>query len=675
MDKRHSEGRLSFVFDSENQAFLAPDPVSPHPDSTSNIPTTTHRSLGKPKPGKALRRSIVHTEKRDSSFIDDEDAKLVMESLLSSKGTPPARLPPEREDSDAESDTSLFEDAGAFDRSGWTAPVSSPGIGDSQADASIAAHARLVARYEGGTSVPASSPNKVMTPSQFEHYRQQQELRRTNSDASKSDDCVDSEFDEEDEAENNREAEKQRRKQEAHMSVYRQQMMKVTGQQASAPSLRPPMEVTNNSTPNLGTHSPKQGSKSGSGKSSEGDEDDEVPLAILAAHGFPNRNRPPNHLGSSKSIPNLRASFQPHMSSGIVPADHDPSSRGSLPVFARNLPRDPYFGASLVNNSNRESLALGGGSHPGGPPPNLPPGGLVGVIASEERARAIRRGSPNAHGSYEPQLGMPGTKPHFNPYPSMPTNVQGVSGPQYGPSPSENTQIQLSQQMTQMMHTQMQWMQQMMQMQGMQGAPQLQIPRGFPPSSLANADVRPVSMPSGPALGMGPAGPRTDQRTLSMLDPNIPSRWNSLQMPYNPADGNRPGTPSGQGYPPSIAPSERSNIGMAPRYRPVSTIQQEQRSNTLQSASRPWGDENRKSISIASQSQFNLEKMTPPPTVTIRPVSSSGKGLGPLDKGFDDEADDDEGWAEMMKKRQQKKDGWKAKRATTALGDLMNAVH
>lgn len=85
---------------------------------------------------------------------------------------------------------------------------------------------------------------------------------------------------------------------------------------------------------------------------------------------------------------------------------------------------------------------------------------------------------------------------------------------------------------------------------------------------------------------------------------------------------------------------------------------------------KPWSDENRRPVSIASQSQLHLEKMTPMPTVTIHPIfTSDGRQL-------DEEADDDEGWAEMMKKRERKKHGWNAKKATSPpLGDMMNAVH
>lgn len=687
-DHRRSESRLLGGFDSEHEAA---QPVSPQSDLAPNskpriVPTTSHRSLERPvsKPRGTLRRSFVHTDNRRSSLVEDEDAKLVLQSLLSKREVTSEPLPPSKEDSDSESDTSLFGNTTTLDRPAQREPVAMPAprhapeMDEGQAGASIAAHARLAEQYERRAPL---STNKVMTPSQFEHYRQQQELRRSNSDASKSDDSAVSEFDEEDEAEKNREAERQRRKQEAHLSVYRQQMMKVTGQQSPGPSLRPEVEGTSN-TPNPGVRAPNQGSNSGGGKNSEGDDDDDVPLAILAAHGFPNKSRPPSQLGVSKSTSNLRASYQPAVPSpGQMPGEQGQNNRGSLPVFARNLPRDPYFGASLVNPANRESLAFGGGSSPqGSPSPGLPPGGLVGVIASEERARANRRNGPNAPGPYEHQVGMAGMNHYSSPYPAMAPNLPGMPVLHNGLSPMENTHMQLSQQMTQLMQTQMQWMQQMMHMQGMpgvpgtQGTPQSQMSRGFP-SPPANADMRPKSLPSSPALNAGPMGPRADQRTLSMLDPNM-SRWRNPQPPQaGPAHGNRPDSPSGRGYATSIAPSERSNVGMAPRYRPVSIMPQEQYPNAFLPVSKPWGDANRRSVSMASPSHFQLDKINTAPTVTVRAVSPGDGRLATSEPKLDDEADDDEGWAEMMRKRERKKDDWKTKRATSALGNLVNVAH
>jgi hypothetical protein len=537
-----------------------------------------------------------------------------------------------------------------------------------------------------------------MTPSQFEHYRQQQELRRSNSDATKSDEESEhEEFDnDEDEVEKQRAAERQRRKQEAHLSLYRQQMQKVTGQQASSPMLRPEMASASSSTPNLPNRLSNPGEKSSSGKSSNEEDDEEIPLGILAAHGFPNRNRPPTRLANVSSHPNLRASMHPYSSSSTSLAGADAGNRGSLPVFARNLPQDPYFGARIVNQTNRESLAFGGGSgsvYGGASSPVPPPGGLVGVIANEERNRAARRagGSPNHLAMYEQmQMGMgnPGGVPR--PYSMM--------GPQ-PMTPNEQAQLNLSNQMQNMMQMQMQWMGQMMQMQGMQGMPGTppmmagamppQMMGGMPmqggpmgPPSMSghpmagspsvmglNPNLRPMSM-QGPPGAMAPNFEQ--QRTLSMLDPNIAARRGS-PLPHLP--GGPPFRPNTGGYAASIAPSERSNAGLASRYRPVSVMGGEPAPG-VSAVHKGWNDENNHQSSLSvTQSHMGLPKSSSLATVTVRPVSRTSQSPAGRKPSALDDDNDDEGWADMMKKRDKKKSGWKLKRGTSSLGDLLSAVH
>lgn len=662
---------------------------SPSPNHLSEAATTSHRSLERPLKDRTdrsgLRRSGVYSPSGDGLPFDDEDAKLVRQSLMWSKETSPW----------AEGATT----GGSYMDKGKSAVYSAPANPEpdnmfqyrrspppaERADPAIAANARLAARYAERLPKSTSPGNKVMTPSQFEHYRQQQELRRSNSNASKSEAESDHDDfdDEEDEVEKQRETERQRRKQEAHLSVYRQQMMKITGQQVPMHSVRPVMTGASNSTPNLlPSRLSVMGDKSNSGKSSE-EEDDDVPLGILAAHGFPGQNRPPTRLNNVSSNPNLRASMQPPYisSSSSVSGAENGGNRGSLPPFARNLPQDPYYGAGLVNNANRESLAFGGGSgsvHGGSPSPAPTPGGLVGVIANEERQRAMRRGSPNTQAMHN-MGSVP--RPHSM-MPQMP-------GPPAPVTPGEQASIQLSQQMTNMMQMQMQWMQQMMQMQGGQGQAMMQgmpmppmmmpggpmpmppmgSPSGGPPSLNGNSNMRPMSMPAGSMLNVpSSAMPHPDQRTMSMLDPNISTRRTGSPMPNLSGNAFRPQT----GYAPSIAPSERSNAGMAPRYRPVSVVPPETSYST--SSANKWGDENQPPSVLNSQSH-NLPK-SHLANVSVRPVSQNsrqGGGLG--HKAASDDEDDDEAWADMMKKRDTKKTNWKMKRGTSSFGDLLSAVH
>ena len=520
----------------------------------------TAASPGKAAPSDDLaRKSVLWAEQRDSSPVEDADAQMVRQSLFLTK-----------------------ENTGDSEQPLFGSPKEKTAAEPAEIDDSI----RVAAKKE------EKSPQrtKVMTPSQFEHYRQQKELKASESDASDSGDDLDSEsdFDQEDEAERSRLAEKQRRKQEAHLTVYRQQMMKMTGRQ-SPPllSLRPdgsPMTNLAPPSPNLGPRT---------GKDTEGDEDEEIPLGILAAHGFPNKNRPPTRLASPASIPNLRASFQPpFVQQQQQQQQQQPND--SLPAFARNLPRDPYFGASLVNLPNRESLAFGGGSPVNNAAPH--PSGLVGVIATEERARATRRADTNTPPN-APSLGVP------RPYTMS------------APSSTDQAQVQLSQQMTNMMQVQMQMMQHLMYMQGGQST-----------ASLPLTTQRPTSQ-----------SPQLHNRSMSTLNPS------TMQVAPD--------------YAPSIAPSERSNIGLAPRYRPVSTVPAEHTATKRNTG-----------MTTAPLGQRPLEKTNT--NTMVRPRMSYVKHAG----GSDDENDDDAAWAEMMRKREKKKTNWKLKRGTTT-GDLLGNPH
>jgi hypothetical protein len=537
------------------------------------------------------------------------------------------------------------------------------------ANSSLADSVRLAAQFEANSPVQEKSAKKVMTPAQFERYRQQQDLQRKQIDPSEKEhsDGENDNYEDDDELERDRQAAQQRRKQEAHLAVYRQTMMKVTGESANGPSSKAGV-LTSMSTPELSRMSRLTvgtGISSLSGKSSGTDEEDEdVPLAILAAHGFPNKNKPPSRLQTSLSNSNLRGSGPMSAPPTSVSGESRGGARGSLPVFARNLPQDPYYGASLVNASNREQFSMGGGLG-GVPPGQVHPSGLVGVIAGEERARAMRRGSPNQqvtqenlmpgqHPGMMPRSHTMGSMPTMNGYPGM--GMPGMMGPPVL-SPGDQAQIQMAQQMAQMMQMQMRWMQQMTQMQqngqsgpmsppaqpGMMAMPMPNM-MGMPGEmGMGNSNQRPLSMPL-------PEAPRENGRAMS-LTPGLGNQWNRNSC-YSPSMAGG----QGGGYAPSIAPSERNTIGMASRYRPVSTIGESvkgpnDRSSTFTSSTfQPW----------AQNSEAG--RLSPSNTnTTIRPSSTSGLGRKTLTA--EEEDDDDQGWAEMKKKRDKKKGIWKMKKS------------
>ncbi|KAF8463261.1 hypothetical protein BDZ91DRAFT_776975 [Kalaharituber pfeilii] len=494
---------------------------------------------------------------------------------------------------------------------------------DTEFDSSISAAVQLAARYEDdSTETPKVGPKKVMTKAQFERYRQQQEEERMLRGKDKSD--SDSESDEEydSDTERNKEIIRQRQKQEAHLSVYRQQMMKITGSTSSSDALNgpsAPMLSLNNSMPQLSLSTPDGGS----------DEDEDTPLGILMAHGFPNKNRPPSKLTNSSSQPNLRGAAQQHAMEG---------AGGRLPVFARNLPADPYnYGAGLVNPPNRlgggtGSVAGGsvyGGSVYGGGSTGRHPGGLIGEIALAEEMKAARRHGSGLGGYPRPSGGMLGLGGG-----GIGPNGMGMMGgmaPMMGMDPS---QMQMQQQMQQMMQMQMQWMQQMQ-------AQQQMMQNGLNPPMMGLPRPNSIAVPQAPAM----QNPAMHQRTMSMVDPMLggfgkppqsrpgyaPSIAPSIKMMPPMMPGGQPG------YTPSIAPSERSTIGLPSRYRPVSQVP------PLNNDARTW--------SMGSTLGHNWQQQKP-----------GSSGLKAVVKKADDDDDDDSAWEEMEKKKREKKEGWKKRK-------------
>ncbi|KAL8820508.1 MAG: hypothetical protein Q9223_001278 [Gallowayella weberi] len=691
-----------------------PIPARGMPFSGSDSPSNRRQQHRQSSYGAGLRRTSAYASNHDSIPLQDEDAKLVLDSINATRSMnrhpaePRGQGPYEDDERDSrgnQTSSSLPDASGTISSSPANLSRRSPErrshvpveLFDTAADGNSSEsnwrissnettprakaseladrtkrsslfdpslhpppHAGISA-MQGNQAAKPGPQNKVMTPAQFERYRREQEMTRTQSNQSRAEDSDDDSdpYEDDDEVERNKEVAKQRRKQEAHLAVYRQQMMKVTGeQQSDLPALgplRPAAERASASAPSIGqqgaTLSLGLDKASVNGKASD-DEDEDIPLGVLAAHGFPNKNRPPG-LPSSNGIRYTSESYPPPPIS-TAGMSTTGASRG-LPAFAKNLPPDPYYGAGLVNASNREMPSFsthGGGSQYGGAPPNLHPGGLVGVIAGEERARAMRRGSPNAQGNYNSPLPqgmsqMPGLTPGLPPM----------------MSPGDEAQIQMSQQMTQMMQMQMQWMQQMQQMMA-NGMQPPQMPPGMPPGmapgmlpgmapmppphgqqpmnsnflSPQGQMLRPMShsAPSSPAL-VQQQQQQQQQRAMSMMSPNLGPQWPPRK---SAAPSMMSGAMGPQGYAPSIAPSERSNIGQPSRYRPVSIA-------PIEEHSRP-----------GSRSSNNLLQ----PSDRKSGVSSSGKTSPVPPRKIPSDDDDDEGWEEMKKKREMKASTWRHKK-------------
>ncbi|KAH7137278.1 hypothetical protein B0J13DRAFT_76284 [Dactylonectria estremocensis] len=331
-----------------------------------SAPNSPELDLPPPVP---RHQSSFKTTSRPSDIMEDEDAKLLSDSItvgrLLSDSNSYSNSPSGRYD----------ESEDTFDTSGFgRKPLSSSFKkgDDNMFEGTLAHSSRLAHRYT--SRAPSPPRNKVMTPAQFEKYRQDKERHDTAEPAQQQqitndDDEDDINYDDDDDdMEKSKQQAKQRKKQEAHMAVYRQQMMKVTGEQPDMTSLDRPHLPPSMSAPQL--HLLKKTPSPGPTGVSDEDEDEEIPLAILQAHGFPGKNRPPTRLSTVGSNPNLRGAAQlqpprPGSAMGDGGQNGNPNQRHStLPAFARNLPQDPFVGASINKPALRESLAFSGGVPP-----------------------------------------------------------------------------------------------------------------------------------------------------------------------------------------------------------------------------------------------------------------------------------------------------------------------
>ncbi|KAH7022683.1 hypothetical protein EDB80DRAFT_695362, partial [Ilyonectria destructans] len=134
-------------------------------------------------------------------------------------------------------------------------------------------------------------------------------------------------------------------------------------------------------------------------------------------------------------------------------------------------------------------------------------------------------------------------------------------------------------------------------------------------------------------------------RTMSMVQP---SSGSFIQQPGYAGSirGSVMGMGMGMGYTPSIAPSERSNVGLPGRYRPVSQLS-------------PMVPDTHRRTSTMSGALGRWDESKPKATINI---------VKPGD-GSDD--DDDEGWEAMKAKRDKKRTMWKSKKG---LGSELSAM-
>ncbi|KAF2454847.1 hypothetical protein BDY21DRAFT_95708 [Lineolata rhizophorae] len=570
---------------------------------------------------------------------------------------------------------------------------------------SDAALASVAAKYTSSNQNDVTEQPKVMNAAQFERYKKQKEMSGGDSDSENSSEAG-SDYDDDD-TERDRKQQEARRKQAAHLAVHRQQMRKVVGGSSEEPGPlpdRPGLGSTLSLPAGLSSMGLNDGT--GGGKSSD-EEDEDIPLGVLQAHGFPGKNRPPSRLPNapvSWELPGpngvpprpATATGGPRSVSGMSVAGGPDRAGGPLPAFARNLPKDvpPFFGAGLVQAPNRESLMYG--RNPTGPPPGAMgnDGGLVGVIAQEERARAARRGSPNMQTG---QFSMPQQQQQQMPQQQvgggmgmngmgmngmgmigggmgMGMGQMGMMGPQMMGQqgmPNFDQQMLFQQQMAQQ-----QQMQQMLQAMAMMTGQQLNpmgMGMGINPQQQnfqGNQSLRPPSMASVATQQRPPrAMSMTSQTPFPM---GMGQQQQPMQQPWlTPAAANRstyapsvmnlappPPPLHGGGYAPSLAPSERSNIGMASRYRPVA--QHQPNADTMSTVTSGTAMPGRGSLAAAEEAErprSGAGGVGGKLRVGIRAKSKS-RERKPLQRQSSTEDDDDEGWESMKKKRNATKGKW-----------------
>lgn len=590
----------------------------------------------------------------------------------------------------SEADSDLFGTEHSTPRANMLRPQSTNNHKDESSPSGPPSRAiRPQSHYRTDSGTP-----KKMTKAQFESLRRRADPEERHEEANAEDEPED-----EDDDERVRKIAAQRKRQEATMSVYRQQMKKMTGgQPADLPSTRPGLERHSVSAPMAGSMSSlhlggigNEPQMNGYRSKHSDDEDDEVPLGILQAHGFPNGTKPPTRADGMGGPP----SAAPSVAGG--------GGGGALPAFARKLPADPYYGAGLVNQSNREGLAMNGsGSTYGGasaPPPGLGvghPGGLVGVIAGEERAKAARRATPS--GSYSSMQPLPSNMPQQPSHMPRTMSMGNVQPQAYAPSgmppmppmpgmPSMmqiNPQDQTQAQMQQLMHMQMQFMQKMMAMQNGQMPPmqnQMSGTSSFlaPPQLQQQQQQFPGSRP----MSYAPSQAPTQGRAMTMMGP--PSTWGNgcnngqNQRPASAMPGAYAasgfGVPSGggpgAGYTPSIAPSERSNVGMPSRYRPVATNSDEtaatgSQSRTSSLTMQAMQKNGTPEPQLQPQASRNTVRLVDKPKGTPRAAAVS--------PARDEEAEEDGGWADLKKKREGRKFKWGKRGRDSELGELYTGL-
>ncbi|KAH7391958.1 hypothetical protein BKA66DRAFT_568362 [Pyrenochaeta sp. MPI-SDFR-AT-0127] len=435
-----------------------------------------------------------------------------------------------------------------------------------------------------------TSNGRVMTQAEFREYQKRQLSHPPADESSDEED-----YEDEEEAIKKREEEEILRRKNQQMHFAREAMRRSTT--APANPARPASVVESFS----------MGFPSETSMKADEWEDEDIPLGILAQHGFPSQAR--SRLPSQPA--NAMPSYFPERPASAG-AMSNRASQAHLPAFARNLPADPYIGGGLVRPSNRESMGFnsfgrgpasiagdsvaGGGMGMGMPSPmmyqeaGMSQPSLVDQIQMRDMTKQKYMGGAsnkkpqggpftgmlgqhmNAAGQPQnpmrmSQMPMNGMNP-MNPMMGGQMPMMGMGMNQMGYPMGQQEQYMQMQQFQQMQQMIAMQQMQLQQMQAMQQQPQQQDPRmsmilpgnSFQGSMMGNGSF--LSVP-----GMPNGMPNQQNRPMSFMSINGNQQQQQQQQQQQRPMSTFLGP--GPGYTPSIAPSERSNIGLSARYRPV----------------------------------------------------------------------------------------------------------
>ncbi|KAF5986558.1 hypothetical protein FCOIX_1372 [Fusarium coicis] len=374
---------------------------------------------------------------------------------------------------------------------------------------------------------------KVMTAAEFEALQKRkarEEAERRFYGGEEDDDKVDYDCIDDTEAVNRQKA--QRKKQQAYLDGgYRQQMMKST----NGPDL-PPLRGHSRISSSWSMRSFKtfQGLREDNiPKHGNEDEDEDVPLALLQIQRRSTSKAP--------SIINFGQTRGESISQLLHLDNMRHNSRTPMPAFARGLPQDIFAAAPQtawpLNNQQ------------------LIPGGLVGVIASEERAKKARRAPPST--GFQP---LPDTNEAFN-WGQAATQPVGIAR-SFG-LPGTQTPMTFSTPQTPVAVPQLPPLTSNQEVFNFLQA-QTEVLRSM--ATMNQRSNRPWNAFSSQqsVMNMGPPGAGSTY-AMSLYAPSNYAKSNYAPSNYARSVYQQPGR-----YAASVAPSERNTVGLPSRYRPVS---------------------------------------------------------------------------------------------------------